>query len=164
MPDNESKRSCGTVTSFAYSESLQFGSRKVFPAPFCFVFLCLLILAVWGMFFFFPATDDSPGSLYPRCPFHALTGLHCAGCGSLRTMSCLAKGDIEAAWNKNKLTILCMPFMFWWFIAYGARCFKIRFPAVFIKPVFIWLLLAAIIMFTIVRNIPIYPLTLLAPH
>lgn len=161
MDKHSDKRTCTTVASFVSSLS---GSRKDFPAPFYFILLCLFLLILWGMFFFFPATDYSPGSLYPRCPFHALTGLHCAGCGSLRTMSCLAKGDIGAAWGKNKFTMLCMPFILWWFIAYGAKCFKIRFPAIFIKPVWIWLLLVAIIMFTVLRNIPIYPLTLLAPH
>ena len=137
MDKHSGKRSLSASFTYFQSVLLKLKSRKVFPAPFRFVLLCLLILVVWGMFFFFPATDYSPGSLYPRCPFHALTGLHCAGCGSLRAMSCLAKGDIGAAWNKNKLAILCMPFLIWSFLAYGARCFKIRFPVVFIKPVFI---------------------------
>jgi uncharacterized protein DUF2752 len=158
------KKSEGNIASFAYFESLISRSWKFFPAPFRFILLCLLILVLWGIFFFFPATDYAPGSMYPECPFHALTGLHCAGCGSLRTMSCLAKGDFGAAWGKNKLALLLMPFVLWSFFAYGAKCFKISFPQIFIKPIFIWLLLALIIIYTIIRNIPIHPMTLLAPH
>lgn len=162
--DEQNMRSLKKRASFVYLENLLKRSRKFFPAPFRFILLCLMILGIWMVFFFFPATDYAPGTLYPKCPFHALTGFHCSGCGSLRTMSCLAKGDIATAWTKNKLTVLLMPFVIWGFLAYGARCFKIPFPVVFVKPVFIWLLLAVIILYWILRNIPTYPFTLLAPY
>ena len=164
MPNDTVKRDCRNAGSFAYIESLFEKSWNFFPAPFRFILLCCLILAIWGTFFLFPATDYAPGTVYPKCPFHALTGLHCAGCGSLRTMSCLAKGDFTRAWTKNKLAIILMPFVIWGFLAYGARCFKIPFPLIFVKPILIWLLLVLIILFWICRNIPISPFTSLAPY
>lgn len=150
--------------SFTYFDDLIKKSRNKIPAPFRFTLLCLLLLSIWVIFFFFPATDYAPGTLYPKCPFHALSGLHCAGCGSLRTISCLARGDFAGAWTKNKLTMLLMPFVIWGFLAYGASCFQLPFPKIFIKAFWIWLLLTIIILFWILRNIPMYPFTLLAPY
>jgi len=164
MPHDMSKRRCKDIASFVYFKSLLSRSRKIFPAPFRFTILCLLILVIWSVFYLFPATDYASDSLYPKCPFYALTGWHCAGCGSLRTISCLARGDISTAWKKNKFTVICIPFLLWSFIGYGAKCFKIRFPQIFIKPIWIWVLLGLIILFGILRNIQIYPLYLLAPH
>jgi hypothetical protein len=37
----------------------------------------------------------------PACPFHALTGLPCPGCGATRALVALAQGDVVRAigWN-----------------------------------------------------------------
>ena len=146
------------------SESLMSNSGELISAPFRFMLLCLLIMIIWGIFFFFPATDHTSFSFYPKCPFYSLTRLYCAGCGSLRSFSCLANGNISGAWHKNKLMLLLMPFIFFSFLAYGARCFNLRFPQIFIKPAWIWLLLVIIMVFMVLRNIPSYPFCLLAPY
>lgn len=139
-------------------------SRDLVPAPFRFIVLTLVIISVWAMLFFFPATKYPSGSLYPPCPFHALTGFHCAGCGSLRTLSCVAQGDLKEAWKKNKLTVLCLPYLFWAYLSYGASCFGLKFPRFFIKGRWIYGFLVVVILFWILRNIPYYPFSVLAPH
>ena len=35
------------------------------------------------------------------CPFHAVTGLHCPGCGVTRMCVALARLDFAAAWDAN---------------------------------------------------------------
>jgi hypothetical protein len=41
--------------------------------------------------------------LAPPCPFHALTGLPCPGCGATRAVLALARGDIAGAFGWNPL-------------------------------------------------------------
>ena len=41
--------------------------------------------------------------LLPPCPFHALTGLPCPGCGTTRAALALARGDVAAALGWNPL-------------------------------------------------------------
>ena len=55
--------------------------------------------------------DPAGSSLYPSCPFHALTGLHCPGCGTLRGIHQLLGGHPIAALDLNPLTVLSLPFL-----------------------------------------------------
>jgi hypothetical protein len=43
---------------------------------------------------------------FPRCVFHALTGLQCPGCGGLRAAHQLLHGNLAAAWHLNPLVVL----------------------------------------------------------
>lgn len=53
---------------------------------------------------------NQPGH-YPTCPFLALTGLYCPGCGSLRAMHDLTTLDLAGAWSMNPLTVLAVPYL-----------------------------------------------------
>jgi len=53
--------------------------------------------------------DPSAGHVLPPCPFHALTGLYCPGCGSTRTLHALLHGDIGQAMAMNPLLVLALP-------------------------------------------------------
>jgi hypothetical protein len=50
-------------------------------------------------------SPEQPGH-YPSCPFLAITGLYCPGCGSLRALHALAHGDIATAVDRNLLAVL----------------------------------------------------------
>ena len=54
-----------------------------------------------------PHTEGSWG----LCPFKALTGLDCPGCGSLRAVNDLTHGDVVAALSSNLLVTLALPFV-----------------------------------------------------
>jgi hypothetical protein len=51
----------------------------------------------------------------PPCPFHALTGLPCVGCGTTRALVALARGDVLLAIGWNPLTTMTV-------LAGGAAC------------------------------------------
>jgi hypothetical protein len=46
---------------------------------------------------------------YYTCPFYALTGLQCPGCGGLRGIHQLLNGNIRKALNFNLMLILAVP-------------------------------------------------------
>ncbi len=52
--------------------------------------------------------DPNGSGHYPTCPFLALTGLFCPGCGSLRAVHALTRGDLDAALGFNVLTVLAV--------------------------------------------------------
>jgi hypothetical protein len=108
--------------------------------------------------------DPAICGFYPPCPFHKLTGLYCPGCGSLRAIHQLLHGNLTAALGLNPFMVLSLPFMGYWLISRGVLAVRNRPLINVIVPSFwIWLLLISILLFWILRNIPRYPFTLLAP-
>lgn len=120
------------------------------------------VAAVSGAMVLFAFEPEESG-WFPPCPFHATTGLQCPGCGALRGLHQLLHGNLMGALDFNPLMVLALPF-----IGYAVMCsivFEIsgrRLPSKRIPPQAIWGLLGLIIAFWIVRNIPMYPLSLLA--
>lgn len=47
--------------------------------------------------------DPSAYPFYPRCLFHALTGLDCPGCGATRAVHALLHGRIGEAFRYNAM-------------------------------------------------------------
>ena len=117
------------------------------------VILCLL-------FFFDPAKSG----FYPPCPFHAITGLYCPGCGSLRAIHQLLCGNLAAAFFLNPLMVLALPFLLYVFIRYVIAMFgKPVMSGAYLPAQWIWAILFIIVLFWVLRNIPFYPFTLFAP-
>lgn len=108
--------------------------------------------------------NPEEGGLYPPCLFYALTGLHCPGCGTLRGLHQLLNGNLLAAFGYNPYTMLALPVLGYAYLA--ALLLSVagkKLPTVFLPPALIWGLLAAVLAFWALRNVPVYPLTVLAP-
>jgi hypothetical protein len=108
--------------------------------------------------------DPSRYPFYPRCLFHQWTGWNCPGCGSTRAMYQLLHGHLVTALRCNALLILSLPVA----AVYGVRQFfrwraglPVSFPAV--QPRGIFLFFGVLVVFTIVRNIPVAPFIYLSP-
>jgi len=108
--------------------------------------------------------DPATAGLFPPCPVRYLTGWYCPGCGSLRAIHQLLHGNLQAAWALNPLTVVLLPFL-----AYGLAShalYEIRgrgLPGVFLSARFIQGLGVVILLFGVLRNLPLYPFRLLAP-
>lgn len=112
------------------------------------------------LFVFDPVTSG----LFVPCPFHALTGLYCPGCGTTRALHQLVHGNLSRAFGYNPLAILSLPFLLYALISFTSQGFTgRRLPSVFIPPGVLRGLVVVIVAFWILRNIPTYPFTLLAP-
>jgi len=54
-------------------------------------------------------------SFYPRCPFYALTGHYCPGCGATRAIAELLHGHVASALHFNAAVTLLLPVLLWYF-------------------------------------------------
>jgi hypothetical protein len=101
---------------------------------------------------------------FPVCPLYSIFGINCPGCGLTRGFHALFNGDILAALHYNALIpiyVFIFSYLLLSMILIAARGrglpWKIFPPSAF----FGFLILALI--FAVLRNIPVYPFTLLAP-
>ncbi len=115
----------------------------------------------------FVATNDpgAAGSRYPACVFHQMTGLWCPGCGLTRGTYELLHGHIGSAFGYNIFTPLALvaivvAWMAWLRVSWGRPAF--RMPPWAGR----WVVIALpvlIIVYGVLRNVPISPLRTLAP-
>ncbi|CAN5134135.1 DUF2752 domain-containing protein [soil metagenome] len=123
----------------------------------------ILVLAVGALGFLY-LVNPASSSLIPPCPFRAITGCYCPGCGSVRALHQLARGHLVAALGLNPLMVLSLPF-----VAYhGVSQAKFAVTGLplrrfFVGSRWIWGLLCLILVYGVLRNIPLYPFDLLAP-
>lgn len=107
-----------------------------------------------GLVFLLYAIDPAESKLAPPCLFHEMTGLYCSGCGTLRSLHCLLNGDIGGAVAKNPLLFILFPGVL--ILLFNKKWLW--------HPRTGWSLLIIIVSYGILRNIPLWPFTLLAPH
>lgn len=97
---------------------------------------------------------NAPGH-YPTCPFLALTGQWCPGCGTLRAVHALVHGDLLGAIDLNVLTVALLPMLLVGWVVWLRRGLAGRRDPV---PVPTWLGMAvavAVPAFWLVRNLPV---------
>jgi len=117
--------------------------------------LCIILsLALAACIVLLIAPPGSPNSKWlPKCMFHKLTGLYCPGCGATRALSALLHGDIGASLHNNLLLVPA---------GLTATLLIVKPEISLRRPVAI-AIVVIIIGFTVLRNIPFAPFTLLAP-
>jgi hypothetical protein len=106
------------------------------------------------------AVDPRVPGRWPTCPVNALTGLACPGCGSLRAAGALVHGQLLEAVDFNALLVVALPVaaLAWGWSVLGAGRPRRRAP-VHLGPA----VLLTLVLWTIVRNLPAWPLAVLAP-
>lgn len=97
---------------------------------------------------------NEPGH-YPTCPFLAVSGLYCPGCGALRAIHDLLHGDVAGALARNPAVLIALPYLLvalvtWWRRTTGRPAPR----STSLPPAVIWGLLAVIGAFWVVRNLP----------
>jgi hypothetical protein len=101
------------------------------------------------------AVDPNQPGHYPTCPFLATTGLYCPGCGALRATHDLLHGDVSGALARNPLAVLAVPYLVLAFVTFVLRSTGRPAPRSTSLPAWvIWALLAVVLAFTVLRNLP----------
>ena len=107
------------------------------------------------------------GGLLPPCVFHEVTGFHCAGCGITRACHALLHGRVGEAFGQNPLLVAALPLVLAGVAMEGAAWVmgeRYRGPRVRLPAWAHWMLLVTILAYWVLRNVPVWPLSLLAPH
>ena len=113
--------------------------------------------AVW---YFDPAKAD----FFPACMLLSLTGFACPGCGLTRGFHALFHGDIIPALDFN-LLIPVWAFIFGYvWISLLLLAIRGKGLGMWMKdPKFLWAFMVVLLIFGVLRNIPVWPLTILFP-
>jgi hypothetical protein len=101
------------------------------------------------------AVDPHTAGRYPTCPFHAVTGLWCPGCGGLRAVHDLTHGHLMIALHENALVVLLAPSLLVWWLIVRWRRSEGRPVTLVLSPRGTLAVAALLAVFAIVRNLPI---------
>lgn len=108
--------------------------------------------------------DPSRANFFPVCPLFAMTGFACPGCGLTRGFHAFFHGDIVTAVDFNAMVPL-------WAATFGYVLVSLVLLAIRGRglpmwptwPKFLWTFMIVLLTFGILRNVPVYPLTILFP-
>ncbi len=98
--------------------------------------------------------DPNAAGHYPTCPFLAITGWYCPGCGTLRAVHALAHGDIMTAWARNPLAVVGLGYLLVTWVLWFERTVTGRRPSWLAPPWVLYGVFGAILMFWVLRNVP----------
>lgn len=116
--------------------------KYIFPA-----IVALLLITVYFIL------NPSDSALFPKCPFLALTGLKCPGCGSQRAIHSLLNLDIVSALRYNGLLVISIPVIILYLYAEINRNRKAGLYSHMHSQFIIWCIFVIVITWWILRNI-----------
>ncbi len=112
-----------------------------------------LVATIAGVLLLFPPAQNS---FYPRCPIYESLHLQCPGCGATRALAAVLHGHFSEAMHLNGFATILLPIA----VIGGVRwyCRFVRrevdhWPQM--PRVALYATLAAAMMFTVVRNLPL---------
>ncbi len=108
--------------------------------------------------------DPTTAGFFPVCPLYTLTGFACPGCGLTRGFHALFHGDIPTALHFNVLIPVWAAIFGYVFISSVLLAVRGKgLPMWPTWPRFLWTFMIVLLVFGVVRNIPVYPFTILFP-
>jgi hypothetical protein len=119
----------------------------------------VLVAAALWMF------NPAEAGFFWRCPFNALTGWYCPGCGGQRALHLLLHGRFLEALHLNALAVLVFaPVAAYAYLGVVLRALDVaELPVPSITPRHLTAFFFVVAAYGILRNLPWGPLTLLAP-
>jgi hypothetical protein len=115
-------------------------------------------LTAGGMAFIYNVDPNAANNPYPRCLLKQLTGVDCPGCGGTRAVYSLLHGDVAGAADHNVLAFVALPLIAYLVARFVLARFDVNLPAPRMTPSLAWALVGVTLVFTLVRNIPGWPL------
>lgn len=94
----------------------------------------------------------SPDFVFPACPFKALTGWDCPACGGLRMTHDVLHGDFAAAFVDNAFFLIGLPLLAVWLLMQRVK------GKALLSSTAVAVILGAAVTWTVVRNMPGFPL------
>lgn len=125
-------------------------SRYQLPASLTLIALTTLLILLGAAYYFF---DPAEAAWMPKCLWKSLTGTDCPGCGSQRMAHALLHGDIAGAWRANAFAVVVLPFIPFLIWLEKTRKRHWRLYAALHRPASIYILLALILAWWLLRNL-----------
>jgi hypothetical protein len=123
----------------------------------------LLVVFVSLAILFF-VLDPAKHNIFPRCLFNSITGYYCPGCGSQRAVHSLLHFDIAGVVSYNFLFIPAFLLIIYHYLhPVLNRFFEWKLPNIFYFKSTPWIIFGFVLAFWILRNLPFYPFSVLAP-
>ena len=123
-----------------------------------------LLIGFTGLAVLFFVLDPAKHNLFPRCLFNSITGYYCPGCGSQRAVHSLLHLDIAGVVSQNFLFIPAfMLILYHYTYPLLNGKFKWKLPNIFYFKNTPWIIFGVVIIFWVLRNLPFYPFSVLAP-
>jgi hypothetical protein len=108
--------------------------------------------------------DPTASHILPVCPLYVLTGFACPGCGLTRGFHAFFHGDILTALHFNALLPVWALIFAWSVVSLGLLAVRGKtLSAWWLNPRFLWTFFFVLVTFGVLRNLPMYPFTLLFP-
>ncbi|GAB3675291.1 DUF2752 domain-containing protein [Angustibacter aerolatus] len=98
--------------------------------------------------------DPNQAGHYPTCPFLAVTGLYCPGCGSLRMVHALAHGDPATMVARNPLGVVALVVLAATWLRWTRRAVTGGVRTRVAPAWLIWTALGVVVAFWVLRNVP----------
>ncbi|MGW4204518.1 DUF2752 domain-containing protein [Streptomyces sp. NPDC004726] len=112
---------------------------------------------VAAAFAYVGAIDPNEPGHYPACPLLRYTGVFCPGCGGLRSAHAFIHGDLATAFGANAVAVIGYGVFAVLWTLWLIRVVRGR-PAaswrISVAPVWWWSIGAAVLIFSVVRNLP----------
>lgn len=126
--------------------------------------VAISLLVAGGLILLYVRDPAVPG-FFPPCPFLFLTGFYCPGCGALRTLHELMHFHFAHAFELNALVVISvLPlgiYLARWLLAFSNL---MQLKARPLPKSAYYSVLFVLLTFWLLRNLPWYPFSLLAPH
>lgn len=90
---------------------------------------------------------------FPPCPMYRFLHLHCPGCGSTRAVYCLLHGDPVGFFRNNPMLLPTLIFSAMMILCPWARKHYVMINC----------FIAVLVLYAVLRNVPVHPFTLLQP-
>ena len=124
--------------------------------------LLTIIIGLAVLFYFINPVEHQ---LFPKCVFHSVTGYHCPGCGSQRAIHSLLHLNFAGVVGNNFLFLPAVLLLIYHYsFSFLNKIFAWKLPNIFYMKSTPWIILGIIILFWILRNLPVYPFNILAPN
>jgi len=123
-----------------------------------------LLIVIAGLAVLFFVLDPANHNIFPRCIFNSVTGYYCPGCGSQRAIPRLLHMDHAGGVSYNFLFIPAFLLIIYHYLhPVLNRFFGWKLPNIIYFKSTPWIIFGFVLVFWIMRNLPFYPFSVLAP-
>jgi len=124
-----------------------------------------LLIIFTGLAILFFVLNPTEHEIFPRCVFNSVTGYYRPGCGSQRAIHSLLHLNFAGVVGNNFLFLPAVLLLIYHYsFAFMNKKFSWKLPNIFYFKSTPWIILVVIILFWILRNLPVYPFNSLAPN